>query len=250
MDNFNAYGKYYDLLYKDKDYKAEAAYVLDALQSAAGKPVKQLLELGAGSGSHAVHFCDAGCHVTGIERSVEMVREAQQKKIKNFKPLQGDIAAFNLNKKFDAAVSLFHVVSYLTNNNELIRCFSCVAQHLKKGGLFLFDIWYTPAVYTLKPETRIKRLQGEGINITRIAESQMHPNKNMVDVHYEVLVTDSQTGVTTMITETHPMRHFSLPEIELLASFTGFTLLHAEEFLTKKEPGEDTWGVCCMLQKK
>ena len=45
------------------------------------------------------------------------------------------------------------------------------------------------------------------------------------------------------------MRHFSTPEIKLLAYTTGFELLHAEEYLTKAAPSEKTWGVCYILKK-
>ncbi|MEO5344644.1 MAG: hypothetical protein H7842_15245 [Gammaproteobacteria bacterium SHHR-1] len=45
------------------------------------------------------------------------------------------------------------------------------------------------------------------------------------------------------------MRHFSLPEIDLLAGQAGFARVRAEEFLTGTVPGEGTWGVCVVLQK-
>ncbi|HMF70256.1 MAG TPA: hypothetical protein VK616_02215, partial [Flavitalea sp.] len=50
--------------------------------------------------------------------------------------------------------------------------------------------------------------------------------------------------------ESHPMRHFSFPEIELLAQQTGFTVLKAEEFLTGAPPTNKTWGVNFILQAK
>ena len=40
------------------------------------------------------------------------------------------------------------------------------------------------------------------------------------------------------------MRHFSLPELDLLAADAGFERVGAEEFLTGAAPGESTWGVC------
>jgi hypothetical protein len=61
-----------------------------------------------------------------------------------------------------------------------------VHQHLKSQGLFLFDFWYTPAVYSLKPETRIRRLEDESISVVRIAESTTHSQTNVVDVNFEV----------------------------------------------------------------
>ena len=48
---------------------------------------------------------------------------------------------------------------------------------------------------------------------------------NVVDVNFEVRITDKKTGTTEVLHETHPMRHFSLPELDLLAQATGFTLI-------------------------
>jgi len=45
------------------------------------------------------------------------------------------------------------------------------------------------------------------------------------------------------------MRHFSIPEIDLIARLTGFEMIHTEEFLTEKPASEETWGVCFVLKK-
>ena len=45
---FNAYSRYYDLLYRDKDYVAEAEYIADLLEQF-GVSGKRLLEFGSGS---------------------------------------------------------------------------------------------------------------------------------------------------------------------------------------------------------
>lgn len=247
MSNFNLYSSYYDLLYKDKDYQAEAKYVQQLLQQYQPN-CKSLLELGCGTGNHAAFLCANGYTVHGIERSEQMVQEGLQKNIQGFSPSQGDITGFKLNQAFDAAVSLFHVISYLTENDALVSCFKTVHEHLNLGGLFLFDVWYSPAVYFQQPETRIKRLQGEGFTATRLAEPVLHTERNVVDVNYEIIVQQNNKESHTF-KELHPMRHFSVPEIDLLARSMGFKLLLAEEFLTASKPSQDTWGVCFLLKK-
>ncbi len=249
MKNFNAYSRYYDLLYKDKEYQQESQYVANQLKTHFPK-AKTILELGSGSGSHANYLCKDGFSVFGIERSSEMVEEAKKKKIENFEVSLGDICDYNLNKKFDAAISLFHVISYLSDNKSLISCFKATNQHLVDGGVFLFDVWYTPAVYSLKPETRIKRLEDNELNIIRIAQSDIDFQRNIVNVNYEVMITNKSDNKTTVLNEKHPMRHFSIPEIELLAQITGFEVLKAEEFLSGNTPDDKTWGVCFILKKK
>lgn len=248
MTNFQNYSNYYDLLYKDKNYKEEADYVIKKIKKWIPETT-QILELGSGSGSHAFHFCEAGFEVTGIDKSLDMVNVSKAKKIKGFTPIVGDITSFKLSQKFDVALSLFHVVSYLKDNESLINCFKTIRQHLKTNGVFLFDIWYSPAVYHQKPETRIKRLENDKLEIIRLAESRIESDKNMVAVHFEVLIKDKTTFKTETITEEHLMRHFSIPEIEMLARFIGFEVILAEEFLTENKPTQDTWGVCFVLKK-
>lgn len=249
MSNFENYSKYYDLLYKGKNYKAETDYVADTLQEFDAS-INTVLELGSGSGAHASYLSQKGFVITGIERSEAMVKESLQKNISNFTPIQADITDFKISQQFDAVVSLFHVISYLTDNKALIACLQLVNSHLKPNGLFLFDFWYTPSVYSLKPETRIRRLEDDSISVVRIAESTMHTQTNVVDVNFEVHIQDKKTQQTEVLNELHPMRHFSIPELELLAELTGFELIKSEEFLTKKTPSTETWGVCVVFKKR
>jgi SAM-dependent methyltransferase len=248
MNSFQAYSHYYEALYKDKNYEEEAIYVINLIRSITPKAIR-LLELGCGTGKHAEFFCLNGFSVLGLDQSENSISIAKEKKITHFQAMVSDISSYQLDEKFDVAISLFHVLSYLTTNEKLISCFLTTYRHLERGGLFLFDIWYTPAVYHQQPETRIKRIKIDKLSITRLAEPVIEYNTNVVKVHYEVIVKDHTSGQTDSIIEQHSMRHFSWPEIELLASQTGFSVIHAEEFGTGKTPGKETWGVCFILQK-
>jgi SAM-dependent methyltransferase len=243
--NFDFYSKYYNLLYKEKDYAGESDYVFAKLMSYLPN-LNSILELGTGTGTHANLLQKKGLQLTGIELSEEMAMQAKDKGIECH---VSDCSEFRLNKKFDAAISLFHVISYITENDKLIKTFKNVYDHLESGGIFLFDVWYSPAVYNLKPVTRIKRIENGELKITRLAEPLLHYNKNIVDVNYEVIIEEKENGKITRFNETHPMRHFSFPEIQLLASLSGFGIVGSEEWMTGKQPSENTWGVCFTLIK-
>ena len=79
-------------------------------------------------------------------------------------------------------------MSYQTENADLAAAFATAAEHLAPGGIFIFDCWYGPGVLTDPPTTRVRRLHGDGIEVTRIAEPVNHYDRNRVDVHYEVIV--------------------------------------------------------------
>ncbi len=247
--NFQAYSAYYDLLYADKQYAAEANYVVSTLKSL-NLRINSLLEYGSGTGNHAIHLSREGWQITGIERSPEMVKIAKSKKIKGFFPVCGDITSYSLPERFDAVMALFHVISYLTDNIDLLNCFRNTNAHLKTDGFFIFDVWYAPAVYNQLAQPRIKKLENASVEVFRFAEPVWHYDRNVIDVNYQILVRDKNSLRTESFTEKHPMRYFSLPEIELLANQSGFRLVKTEEFLTCKAPGPATWGVCIILQKE
>jgi hypothetical protein len=57
-----------------------------------------------------------------------------------------------------------------------------------------------------RPTIRVKRLENEEIQVTRIAEPILHPNDNIVDVKYHVFVKDKQHNNVEELQETHRMR--------------------------------------------
>jgi trans-aconitate methyltransferase len=241
---FEEYSRYYDLLYLDKDYESETKYITQ-LMSRNGIFDGEILEFGSGTGKHGRLLSDAGFKVHGIELSHDMVEKASV--TPGFSCQQGDIRSIQMNRTYSAVLALFHVVSYQAKNADVQMVFSRASEHLDSGGLFIFDFWYTPAVYAMKPSVRIKRFSDTNLEITRIAEPEVKCNENVVDVNYSIVA--NSDGVFSSVKETHQMRHFSLPEIDFISQITGFERVHSEEFLTGRETGENTWGVCVVLRK-
>ena len=102
-----------------------------------------------------------GYDVSGIDRSEDMLKIAQEKATEeklsiNFK--QEDIRTFNFNQKFDAVVAMFAVMGYQTTNEDVEATIRSVRKHLEPGGLFIFDVWFGPAVINERPSERVKFL--------------------------------------------------------------------------------------------
>lgn len=247
-ENFNLYSQYYDLLYHDKTYSTEVEYVAKEILKS-NTDAKNILELGCGSGGHASYFSEKGFHITGIDQSETMIDAGQKKAIPNFEAKVGNIVNFELNQKFDAAISLFHVISYLTSNADLRSCFETVNRHLNSNGVFIFDLWFTPSVYHLKPESRVKKFENDAIKVERTSKSVMDLIENTIDVHFDIQIEHKSTGEHAFLQENHLMRHFSIPEIDLLASLSGFEIIKCEELVSKNEPSLETWAVCFVLKK-
>jgi SAM-dependent methyltransferase len=247
MDVFGSYSQYYDLLYQDKNYQAESEFIHQLIDRYHTNG-HSILELGCGTGIHASMLADRGYQVHGIDRSDDMLRQAQGKATDQLTFSLGDAKSVRLDRQFDVVLSLFHVVSYHQTNADLIAAFETAKLHLKSGGIFVFDVWYGPAVLTNRPSVRVKRLENDRIQVIRIAESDIYPNLNRVDVNYQIQITDKKTGNVETLKETHPMRYLFKPELEFVADRVGLTLLHCGEWLSDAEPGFDSWGAFFVMQ--
>ena len=251
---FNSYSQYYDLLYKNKDYEAETAYIIDLIEKHSSGGANIILEFGSGTGIHGSLLAKKGYSVYGIEMSPYMVKRAKAREIESeigcFKSIAGDIRKVKLDRSFDVILSLFHVISYQTTNEYLKLTFENAAYHLKQGGSFIFDVWYGPAVLSIKPTVRVMTTNDVGIKLTRIAEPVLYEDKNIVDVNYTLFIENVSDNSFQEINEKHTMRYFTTPEIMLFLNQYGFELIHSEEWMTGSRPSIDTWGVCYIGRKR
>ena len=71
------YAEHYDLFYQHKDYEAGCSFVEAIFQRFAGQPVRSILDLGCGTGGHALRLAQRGYAVTGVDRSAAMLAEAR-----------------------------------------------------------------------------------------------------------------------------------------------------------------------------
>jgi hypothetical protein len=74
-------------------------------------------------------------------------------------------------------------------------------------------------------------------------------DRNVVDVHFDVTITDRNTGVSDSIHELHSMRYLFSPEVEFFLESAGFAPEACEEWMTGRPPGEDTWNVCYVARR-
>ncbi|MGB0081055.1 MAG: class I SAM-dependent methyltransferase [Terracidiphilus sp.] len=245
---FREYGRYYDLLYREKDYLVEIAYVHDLLVRF-GVPAGEILELGSGTGRHGRLLAKAGYTVFGLERSETMIALARAgAETPGFTCQRGDIRSARLQRQFDAVISLFHVISYQVSDEDLLGTFRTAREHVAVGALFIFDFWYGPAVIAQKPSVREKIFEDEHLTVRRRSEPSWDMSQNRVDVHFRVAITDKTEGRSYDLDEIHPMRYFFLPELEIIGQETGFAFVAAEEFVTGAPPSTETWGVCAVLR--
>lgn len=253
---FEAYSQYYDLLYKDKNYSSETEYV-NSLIKQFNENTKNILELGCGTGIHASLLAKKGFFVEGIDFSETMLRRALDRQSQSpiaiserLSFFEGDIRTYESSRRFETIISLFHVISYMTTNNDLNQAFSSVKKHLNPKGIFIFDCWHGPGVLKDKPVDRTKKFENEDVLVTRKASPILIPEKNSVDVDFDIHIQNKQTKEEIKLNEIHSMRYLFIEELVSIAELNGLELIHAEEWLTKKALTENSWNACYVCRNK
>lgn len=241
MSAFENYAGCYDLLNRGKDYGAEAAWV-DAFLRQPDQPAGKLLDIGCGTGRHALAFAQRGWTVEGVDAAPAMVARAQAGAVGAAARFSvGTAATFSLGRTFDAAVSLFHVVSYQAETGEAAAMFRNVRRHLRPGAPFVFDFWHTGGVRSDPPSLRVRRAQDDTIRVVRIAEPTHREAENRVDVQYELFVEEVATGLIRRFVERHALRYFDVPELTGLLRENGFRVEATRSGLTDATISERAW---------
>jgi len=227
MDVFKSYAKYYDLLYQEKNYEEECDFIEKAFGKFAGSQVKNILELGSGTGGHAIPLAQRKYQLTGIDVSEVMLNAAKEKNRKlglNINLQLSDIRNFKFDQKFDAVICMFAVLNYITLTSDLEKTLKNVKEHLNEGGLFIIDIWNGLAVMRILPSTRVKILEQDKIKIIRIVEPELDAVNHLCRNHYRMMVLEKDKLIEE-IKETHVIRYLFPQEIKYYLERAGFEVL-------------------------
>lgn len=244
MEAFQDYAYYYNAFYQDKDYTAESQQVDTLLKRYGCGNVRKIINYGCGTGRHDLAMSKLGYDCTGIDMSslmIDIAKENSRNAKGNIAFSTADIRTYEPSEKFDAVISLFHVMSYQNSNTDVLAALRSARKALDSGGLFLFDLWYGPGVLSDRPVVRVKEVEDDKYRLVRIAKPIMHDRENVVDVCYEVLVIDKASGNVKTINEVHHMRYFFRPELEFYLQQTGFKLLDNIDCQTLDKTSYDSW---------
>jgi SAM-dependent methyltransferase len=252
IPNFNDYAKFYDLAYKNKNYKKEIDFVKKKLNI---EKSSTILDLGCGTFRHSIYLAQKVKKITGIDQSKKMLKIARHRinKIKLDKKkivLKNEsIIDFKCNEKFDYAYSLFDVVSYITKDNDLNYFFLNLYNHLKPGSLLYLDYWYKPAIFHLKIKNIKSIYESNLFKIIREKKQILDKKKKIVNVSMIFNIYNKINKKTFNFIEKHPMRFFDNSEIEKFSQKYFYLSQHLSGYSDSK-PSKNKWQASTILIRK
>jgi len=113
------------------------------LLSTHGQKPESFLDVCCGTGTIAEMLAQLGHRVSGLDISEPMIVRARESAHRRELAIEYEVADardFEFGKLFDAAFSFFDSLNYITDANGLASAIKCVADHVRPGGSFVFDL--------------------------------------------------------------------------------------------------------------
>ena len=252
---YEGYAQFYDLIYKDKDYAREARKVDSLIDQYLGSKTN-VLDLGCGTGRHAIALANFNYEVLGVDVSSNMIGIAKERKnsakdvtTKKVTFQLGDIRSLRINNYFGVVLSLFHVLCYQVEDADLHAAFKTISRHLKPNGLAIFDVWYGPAVRKDPPKEAIKRVQNAKTQLVRIAEPVVDHEKHLVNVKYQLFFRPNSVSHWSSICEDHRVRYLFDEEVRRLTREAYLEIIEVFDWDTGQSVTGDRWNVWYVCRK-
>lgn len=235
----------YDLIYADKPYAAEAAFVAKLAGAGGGR----LLDVACGTGRHAGEFAAIGFDVSGVDYNEELLAIARSRS-PGVSFRHGDMRALAAPQRpYDVVTCLFDSIGYPVDDEQIVAALRSLAGQLAPDGVLVFEFLHAPAFLSGASATRVRRwATPEGGELLRISETAMDRVHGIMSVGYELIELSADGSDVARGGERQRNRFFSLAEMRLLLQVAGIEL---ERFVPAYEDGEvnsETWHVMAVAR--
>ncbi|MDN5352190.1 MAG: hypothetical protein PWQ12_1110 [Clostridiales bacterium] len=208
----------YDHLQYDVDYALWVSQIADRLEKRFGRSAS-VLELACGTGTLAIGLSAKGFFLEGVDRSEDMLAEAQQKAFEAHKKIrfyQQDMRALETHRQYDAVVSVCDGLNYITEASDMAALVKSVYRHLNPGGLFIFE---------MSSEYKLEHIIGDSTfaealeDTAYIWENQYDASSNLLTFDLTIF-SEASDGRYVRHEESHKQRAYA-PE-QLLEFMRGY----------------------------
>ena len=243
---YGEFAKIYDeLINEDINYDSMVVRLKELIDKYQSNPV-DYLDLACGTGNIGVRMAKYFKSTYAVDLSEDMLREAFDKfKAERIKAkiICQDMRELSLNHKFDVITCVLDSTNYLIEDGDLEKYFSGVYEHLKDGGLFIFDI---NSFY------KLTNILGNNI-YTYSSEDVFYTWENTIEDNvvnmFLTFFVKEKNELYERFEEEHFERAYEESEIEEVLKQVGFTLLGKFDGYNRDEVQQESERILYVVGK-
>ena len=244
----------YDLFYQAKPYAAEVCYLHGLLQRFSEQPVRRVLDIACGTGSHAIELERLGYDVVGCDISEDMLVRAREKARAASSAVRfehQDMRSLDVAPTpFDAILCLFDAIGHVQTTAAIKQTLAAVYRHLPDGGLFVLEFWHAAAMAGQHDPLRVRRLTTELGEILRLSETTVDLALQSATVQHAIYDL-RRDGTYQTAVERQVNRFFSLQEMSALLDDCRFEVLkYYSGYSSDESLTSDTWHIVLVARRR
>jgi SAM-dependent methyltransferase len=222
----HVHARHYDLIYAEKPYAEEAAFVARRLPP----PPATLLDVACGTARHAIAFAAMGYEVTAVDYSPDLLRRARQnldRASASVALVEADMRTLDLGRSFDAVTCLFDSIGYPQDDEGIVAALRAMRGHLAANGVLAIEHLHAEALLAAHEPVKVRRWPlSEGGRLVRVSETRLDTERRVMAVDYELIEMRSDATYDHG-RETQRNRFFSVAEMQALLERSGLAPIEA-----------------------
>jgi SAM-dependent methyltransferase len=227
-DSLYAHAAFYRMLHHDR--RADLPFYLEATAGRAG-----VLEYGVGTGRVALPMARRGQRVVGVDASEAMLASfdadlrAEAPEVRaRVRLVHADARALALPERFDAITCPYNGIAHHHDLDQLAAFLERVREHLRPGGVFVFDVVLPDPRLMLGSHSEIPwfRDPERGVSCRATERIEYEPLDQLLTITTTTRAMEGEPAEVEMVLR---LRLLFPAETRLLLRHHGFEVLHRQE---------------------
>jgi SAM-dependent methyltransferase len=223
---FSQSAPWYDQFYGWKDYRAEAARLIDIVDDRC-PAATSLLDVACGTGRHLEHLRKRFAVVEGADIDAGLLAVAGGR-LPGVALHEADMETVAVGRQFDVVTCLFSSVGYLMTTDRLQRAVAAMAGHLEPGGLLIVEPWILPEAWIEPGSVQVLVVEDGHRRLVRTVASHREGDITRLLMHYVIA---DPAGIDT-VDEEHALALFPREAYTAAAEAAGLRAGWDDEGLT------------------
>jgi SAM-dependent methyltransferase len=236
---YNELVKYIDASYRStKNYQQEVDFILRRVGNVADRKI--LIDVACGSGGHSELLSKAGCNVYAVDMSSAMLRLLKAN-VPTAKLFKQDMQNLQVPVQADVLICMYNSINYNYSYAQLARTLKRFYDHLKPGGVLVFDTAFMTDTWKPGPFS-VETITTPDFEVARVNKSSKKKSFGIVDIVFVIFEKGRRKVVETQNKIFLPDRKRILEIMRLV----GFTPKLYFDFSDTKRSGT----VCVFVGRK